>query len=70
MMKSGYMKSLAAAAFGLSRFVETLVFGIGVRDPLVFSSVPLVLSLVAFVAVLVPAIRASRLDPVVALRDE
>ena len=39
-------------------------------DPLTFTSVAIVLALVAFAACLVPAIRASRVDPIVALRDE
>jgi predicted permease len=58
------------AAYGLSRFIATLVYGVAVRDTLVFLSVPLLLALVALMAVLVPAIRASRLDAVQALRSE
>lgn len=58
------------AAFGLAQYVGTLVYDVGVHDPLVFTVVPIVLSLVALVAVFVPALRASRLDPVVALRNE
>src|SRR5690606_310247 len=58
------------AAFVLSRYIATLVYDVSVRDPLVFTLVPIVLAAVAFVAVLVPALRASRLDPVAALRAE
>jgi ABC-type antimicrobial peptide transport system permease subunit len=59
-----------AAAFGLARFIEAFVFGVGTRDPMVFVVAPVILLAVALAAVLVPAIRASRLDPVTALRHE
>jgi len=59
-----------AAAFYLARFAESILFEVGVWDPLVFTVVPVVLVLVAFVAVLVPAWRASRVDPLTALRSE
>jgi putative ABC transport system permease protein len=59
-----------ASAFVLSRLLAGLLFGIRPRDPLTFTSVALVLTLVAFAASLVPAIRASRVDPIAALRDE
>jgi putative ABC transport system permease protein len=55
-------------AFLLTRFLETLLFGIRPTDPLTFCGVTLLLALVACVAALVPAVRASRLDPLVALR--
>jgi ABC-type antimicrobial peptide transport system permease subunit len=50
--------------------MATFVFGVGVRDPLVFGAVPLVLTAIAFVAVWLPARRASRVDPMIALRYE
>ena len=57
-------------AFGLARFIATFLFGVGKWDPLVFIAVPAVLTLVAFAAVWLPARRASRVDPMVALRYE
>jgi predicted permease len=59
-----------AAAYVLAQFMETFVFGVSTRDPLVFAGVPILLALVAFVAVWLPARRASRVDPIVALRYE
>ena len=58
------------AAFGLSRLIDSFLFGVTRSDPLVFSGVPVVLAAVALVAVWLPAIRASRVDPVEALRYE
>jgi putative ABC transport system permease protein len=59
-----------AAAWGLARLMESLLFGIKPQDPLVFIAVPMVLIAVALSAVWLPASRASRVDPVVALRHE
>jgi putative ABC transport system permease protein len=59
-----------ASAYALSRLLATLLFGIQPRDPLTFSAVAALLSAVALAACLVPARRASRVDPIVALRDE
>ncbi|HXV59963.1 MAG TPA: ABC transporter permease [Vicinamibacteria bacterium] len=56
-------------ALSASSLVSTLLFG-SARDPLTFAGVPLVLATVAFVASLLPAIRASRVDPLVALRHQ
>ena len=58
------------AAFGLARLMTAFLFGVAPRDPVVFVGVPLLLALVAFVAVWLPARRASRVDPIVALRYE
>jgi ABC-type antimicrobial peptide transport system permease subunit len=58
------------AAYGLTRVIATFLFGVTARDPLVFVSVPLLLSGVALLGVWLPARRAARVDPVVALRTE
>ena len=58
------------ASFGLTRFLASFLFGVAKWDPLVFVSVPLLLSTVALLAVWWPARRASRVDPVNALRAE
>jgi ABC-type antimicrobial peptide transport system permease subunit len=56
------------AGFAVSRLLGTLVFGISATDPLTFAGVPLVLAGVALVANLIPAWRATRLDPADTLR--
>jgi ABC-type antimicrobial peptide transport system permease subunit len=59
-----------AAALALARVIESFLFGVTTRDPLVFLGVPLVLAAVALVAVWLPAVHASRVDPLEALRYE
>jgi ABC-type antimicrobial peptide transport system permease subunit len=58
------------SALGLTRFLASLLFGVPARDPLVFVAIPILLGIVALVAVWLPALRASRVDPIVALRYE
>jgi putative ABC transport system permease protein len=58
-----------AGAFALARFMATLVFDVSAHDPVTFASVPLLLALVAALAALVPARRATRVDPMTSLRE-
>ena len=60
----------AASAFGLTRFMAALLFGVEARDPIVFTAIPLVLTMVALAAVWLPAMRVTRVNPLVALRYE
>jgi ABC-type antimicrobial peptide transport system permease subunit len=59
-----------AAAFAMSRLLGNLVFGISTSDPVTFVGVPAVLAVVALTANLVPAVRATRLDPAKTLRAD
>ena len=60
--------AIALAAFGSIGAVRTLLPGISPLDPLTFIAVPVLLALIAFVATWIPAKRAGRVDPVIALR--
>lgn len=57
-------------AFVLSRFLASMVFGVSALDPATFMGVTLLLSAVAFLATYIPAKRATRIDPMIALRYE
>ncbi len=59
-----------AGAFGLSRFIDSFLYGVKAWDPTVFVGAPLLLGGVALLATWIPALRASRVDPVDALRGE
>ncbi len=59
-----------AGAFGLTRFMASLLFNVKPADFAVFGSVALMLAMVAFLASYLPARRAVRIDPVIALRYE
>jgi putative ABC transport system permease protein len=58
------------AAFGLTRLISSFLFGVKTWDPMVFVAVPAVLCVVALFAMWIPAYRATRVDPVRAIRYE
>lgn len=75
-MGQGLALTLVGAAIGLctafvvTRLLTTMLFGVTSTDPLTFAAIPFILIGVSLVAVLVPARRATKVDPIVALRTE
>jgi putative ABC transport system permease protein len=75
-LRDGLGMALAGVALGLTgaalvtRLMRTMLFGVGERDPLTFAAGAFVLLLVALLACYVPARRALRVDPMIALRTE
>jgi putative ABC transport system permease protein len=56
------------SALWLTRWIRSLLFGIPANDLTTFVAVPIMLGLVALIACYIPALRAARVDPIVALR--
>jgi putative ABC transport system permease protein len=69
LVAAGVALGLAGAVFGV-RLLESLLYGIRPIDPGTFALVPAVLAIVALAAAVIPAARATRVDPVVAMRSE
>jgi predicted permease len=69
LVATGLVIGLAAAA-GAARLIQTLLFDVRPFDPSVYAGVALLFTLVAALACLMPSLRASRIDPLVALRTE
>jgi len=57
-------------AFALTRVMTGLLFAVGAKDPVTFAAVAVLLSLIALLACYIPARRAARVDPLIALRHE
>ncbi len=59
-----------ALALALTRFLSSLLFGVGAADPITFAAIALLLAVVALAASFLPARRATKVDPITALRHE
>ena len=60
----------AGGALWLTHFLRSFLFGVKPLDPIAFIATPVVLSFVALISIWVPALRATRVDPMAALRVE
>jgi len=75
-LKEGFILVFAGVGIGLgtaalvSRLLESFLYGISTTDAVTFVSIPFVLAMVALLACYVPARRATKVDPMVALRYE
>ena len=75
-LKQGMKLTMLGVALGvlaavvLTRLIRNLLFGVSVTDPLTFIALPLLLASVALLACYLPARRAAKVDPLVALRHE
>jgi ABC-type antimicrobial peptide transport system permease subunit len=69
LVSMGMMLGLAAA-FLLTRVLASLLFGISATDPITFIGISLVLLAVAILASYIPALRATKVDPIIALRAQ
>jgi putative ABC transport system permease protein len=75
-LRQGMLPAVAGVAAGLvlaavgTRYLRALLYGVSPLDPATFTAIPLLLLLVAAGSVMIPALRASRVDPVEALRQE
>ena len=74
-LKQGLLTAGIGIVLGLigsvivSRFMQTMLFGVGQHDPAVFAGVTIILFVVAAAACYIPARRATKVDPIVALRE-
>jgi putative ABC transport system permease protein len=59
-----------ASSLMLTRFIRGLLFGVGATDPMTFVAISILLSVIALLACYLPARRATKVDPMVALRQE
>ena len=69
MVSAGIVIGLVAA-LALSRFIGSLLYGVRASDPLTYAGVALLLIFVALVACFIPAQRAAKTDPMIALRAD